>query len=239
MHASPLRAAQAARCSTATAMVYCDRPYRPRASRAPSRMNDTPGTAESFDPAGPTRDADAARREHLNQTLLRVARGDQRAFETFYQLTSARIHAIVTRMLHDPAEAEDVLQEVYTSAWRRADTYDPARAGAMTWLITLARNRAIDRLRQHRETPLDEAAVIELPDEDTPSPAALAEASEERRRLQRCLDQLGERQRNAVRAAFFSGASYAELAERLSLPLGTLKSWIRRSLIQLKGCLES
>ncbi|MBI0331347.1 sigma-70 family RNA polymerase sigma factor [Burkholderia plantarii] len=201
-------------------------------------MNDTPGRAESPDPDDVARDAGAARRERLNQLLLSVARGDQQAFAEFYRLTSSRVYGVIVRMLHDTGEAEDVLQEAYTSAWRRADSFDPARAGAMTWLVTLARNRAIDRLRQHRDTPLDDSAAQDLPDDDTPSPAALAEASEERRRLQDCLDQLGAPQRHAVRDAFFSGATYAELAERLSVPLGTMKSWIRRSLMQLKLCLE-
>ncbi|WLE63813.1 sigma-70 family RNA polymerase sigma factor [Burkholderia plantarii] len=201
-------------------------------------MNDTPGRAENSDPDDIARDAGAARRERLNQLLLSVAQGNQQAFAEFYRLTSSRVFGVIVRMLHDTGEAEDVLQEVYTSAWRRADSFDPARAGAMTWLVTLARNRAIDRLRQHRETQLDDSAAQDLPDDDTPSPAALAEASQERRRLQDCLDQLGAQQRHAVRDAFFSGATYAELAERLSVPLGTMKSWIRRSLMQLKLCLE-
>lgn len=202
-------------------------------------MNDTPDSAERFGPSESSRDgdADAARRAHLNQVMLRVARGDQAAFAELYRLTSSRVFGIVIRMLHDQGEAEDLLQEVYTTAWRRADTFDPARGGAMTWLITLARNRAIDRMRQHREAPLDEEQVLDLPDDD-PTPAALAEASQERQRLERCLERLEPPQRRAVREAFFSGATYAELAARLRVPLGTLKSWIRRSLIQLKVCLE-
>ncbi|AJK50620.1 putative RNA polymerase sigma-70 factor, ECF subfamily [Burkholderia plantarii] len=219
-------------------MLYFDSPVRSRAPRVPPSMNDTPGRAENSDPDDVARDAGAARRERLNQLLLSVAQGNQQAFAEFYRLTSSRVFGVIVRMLHDTGEAEDVLQEVYTSAWRRADSFDPARAGAMTWLVTLARNRAIDRLRQHRETQLDDSAAQDLPDDDTPSPAALAEASQERRRLQDCLDQLGAQQRHAVRDAFFSGATYAELAERLSVPLGTMKSWIRRSLMQLKLCLE-
>jgi RNA polymerase sigma factor (sigma-70 family) len=147
------------------------------------------------------------------------------------------VFGIIIRMLHDRGEAEDLLQEVYTNAWRRADAFDPARGSAITWLITLARNRTIDRLRQHREEPLDEAQVLDLPNED-PTPAALAEASQERQRLERCLERLEPEQGRAVREAFFSGATYSELAARLRVPLGTMKSWIRRSLMQLKVCLE-
>ncbi|ABB05638.1 sigma-70 family RNA polymerase sigma factor [Burkholderia lata] len=202
-------------------------------------MNDTPDSAERFGSSAPSHDgdADAARRAHLNQVMLQVARGDQAAFAELYRLTSSRVFGIVIRMLHDQGEAEDLLQEVYATAWRRADTFDPVRGGAMTWLIALARNRTIDRLRQHREVPLDEEQVLDLPDE-APTPAALAEASQERQRLERCLEWLEPPQRRAVREAFFSGATYSELAVRLRVPLGTMKSWIRRSLMQLKECLE-
>ncbi|MEC5409385.1 sigma-70 family RNA polymerase sigma factor [Paraburkholderia sp. MPAMCS5] len=182
-------------------------------------------------------DADEVRRAHLNSILRLVARGDQRAFADFYRLTASRVFAVIVRMLHDRAEAEDVLQEVYTNAWHRAGSFDPARGNAMTWLITLARNRAIDRLRQHREEPLDEERAAEIRD-DAPTPAEAAERSEERRRLERCLDALDPQQVGAVREAFFTGATYGELAERLRVPLGTMKSWIRRSLMQLKTCLE-
>ena len=103
----------------------------------------------------------------------------------------------------------------------------------MTWLITLARNKTIDRLRQHRDAQLDDEQALALPAED-PTPAALAEASQERLRLERCLAQLDPQQGRAVREAFFSGATYSELAARLRVPLGTMKSWIRRSLMQLK-----
>ena len=193
-------------------------------------MKDTPDLTERSD-------ADDARRIHLNNTLLRVAKGEQAAFADFYALTASRVFAVIVRMLHDRAEAEDVLQEVYTNAWRHADSFDPVRGGAVTWLITLARNRAIDRMRQHREEPLDEeqAAAIE---DDAPTPADAAEWSEERRRLERCLETLDPQHVGVVREAFFTGATYGELAERLHVPLGTMKSWIRRSLIQLRTCLE-
>lgn len=219
----------------ALAMLYSVRPFRPfstfsaGAGRPHMRMTDTSGKAENTD--------EAARRAHLNQLLARVGQGDQAAFAELYRLASARVFAAIVRMVHDRAEAEDLLQDVFTTAWRRADLFDPARGGAMTWLVTLARNRTIDRLRQHRETPLAEDSELDLAD-DHPTPAALAEASEERRRLEHCLEQLAPQQHRAVREAFFSGATYSELAAQLSVPLGTLKSWIRRSLMQLKTCLE-
>lgn len=182
-------------------------------------------------------DAEEVRRAHLNITLHRAAAGDQRAFADFYKLTASRVFAVIVRMLRDRVEAEDVLQEVYTNAWHRAESFDPARGTAMTWLITLARNRAIDRLRQHREDPLDDEKAAEIED-DAPTPADAAEWSEERRRLERCLEALDPRQVGVVREAFFTGATYGELAARQRVPLGTMKSWIRRSLMQLKACLE-
>lgn len=170
--------------------------------------------------------------------LLRsVATRDQDAFAKLYRRTSSKLFGVCLRMLHERGEAEDALQEVYTSVWRRAETYDPDRAAAMTWLITLARNRCIDRLRQHRETQLDDATARELTD-DAPSPAANADASQQRLRLERCLDGLEAKQKSAVRAAFFAGQTYNQLADHCGVPLATMKSWIRRSLIKLRTCLE-
>ena len=127
-------------------------------------MSDTPSGASGFDQSAPSRDADAdaARRDHLNRVMLRAAGGDQAAFAELYRLTASRVFGTIVRMLHDHGEAEDLLQEVYTTAWRRIDAFDPARGGAMTWLITLARNRTIDRLRQHRDAQLDDEQVAFL-----------------------------------------------------------------------------
>jgi RNA polymerase sigma-70 factor (ECF subfamily) len=141
-------------------------------------------------------------------------------------------------MVHDRAEAEDLLQEVFTAAWRRADTFDAARGGAMTWLVTLARNRAIDRLRQHHESPLDDAVAHAIADDD-PTPAARAEASEERQRLERCMAQLEPTQRAARSAKRFSAARLTANWRRPERAARHAESWIRRSLMQLKSCLES
>lgn len=173
----------------------------------------------------------------LVDLLRAVAQGDQSAFADLYRRTSAKLFGICLRMLRERGEAEDALQDVYISVWKRAGTFDPSRAAAMTWLITLARNRAIDRLRQHRDDSLDEATIADLADEG-PTPALNAELSQQRQRLERCIDALEPKQKSAVRAAFFTGATYNELAERDGVPLATMKSWIRRSLIRLRSCLE-
>lgn len=180
---------------------------------------------------------EARRRNELNRLLREAGEGDQTAFAALYQRTSAKLFGVCVRMLRDRGEAEEVLQDVYVTVWRQAASFDPGLASAVTWLATIARNRAIDRLRRRREEPLDASMEEELADE-RPSPAAMAERSQEKRRLERCLDALPAQQGAIVREAFFTGATYAELATRLSVPLGTMKSWIRRSLIQLKTCLD-
>ncbi|MGH8215756.1 MAG: sigma-70 family RNA polymerase sigma factor [Rhodanobacteraceae bacterium] len=173
----------------------------------------------------------------LTELLRASAGGDRAAFEMLYRRTSNKLFGICVRMLRDPGEAEEVLQDVYVNVWRRAARFDPVRATAMTWLITLARNRCIDHLRRRREVPLDEATAGRIVDPG-PGPARSSEASEQRQRLEDCLGTLAELQRKAVCAAFFSGATYNQLAARLDVPLATMKSWIRRSLIRLRSCLE-
>lgn len=177
-------------------------------------------------------------REALAGLLQQSGNHDRRAFAELYRRTSPKLFGLCLGMLHERGEAEDALQNAFMTIWRRAVSFDPDRAAAMTWLITLTRNQCIDRLRQHRAVPLDESVADQLAD-PAPGPAAHGEASEERWRLERCLDTLAEQQKSAVRAAFYSGATYNELAERAGVPLATMKSWIRRSLIRLRACLES
>ncbi|TAM12445.1 MAG: sigma-70 family RNA polymerase sigma factor [Nevskiaceae bacterium] len=177
-------------------------------------------------------------RNALARLLQRSGEHDQRAFASLYARTSPKLYGVCLRMLRERGEAEDALQNVYINVWRRADSYDAARASAMTWLITLTRNQCIDRLRQHREAPVD-TDVLETLVDPAPEPDASSEAGEQHQRLERCLQTLSPEQQSAVRAAFFTGATYNELAEHRSVPLATMKSWIRRSLIRLRNCLES
>ncbi len=177
-------------------------------------------------------------RAELTQLLVRTGHNDQRAFAELYKRTSSKLFGVCLRMLRDRSDAEEVLQETWTTVWRRAASFDAGKASAITWLVTLARNKAIDRLRQHREQQLDEPLKLEEVADADPTPAADAETSQEYQRLQRCLDALEPQQRNAMREAFFTGATYNELATRCKVPLGTMKSWIRRSLLQLRTCLD-
>jgi RNA polymerase sigma-70 factor (ECF subfamily) len=141
------------------------------------------------------------------------------------------------RLLGSQAEAEEVLQEVYVTVWNKADRFDPHKASPITWLAVLARNKAIDRLRLRRlpTDPIDHASEVA---DDRPSALDVLETAQEHDRLNGCLDELDAQQRSMIRAAFLDGASYPELAEREGVPLGTMKSWIRRGLLRLRGCLQ-
>lgn len=179
-----------------------------------------------------------AERDELNQLLQQTGRNDQKAFAELYRRTSSKLFGVCLRMLRDHGEAEEVLQETYTTVWRRAGSFDASRASAITWLVTLSRNKAIDRLRQHREALLDDPSKLDETVDEQPTPAADAETSQQYQRLQHCLDELEPQQQSSVREAFFTGATYNELATRCKVPLGTMKSWIRRSLMQLRTCLD-
>lgn len=177
--------------------------------------------------------------EPLEPLLARIADGDRAALESIYRHTASKLFGVCLRILKDRNEAEDVLHEVYVSLGRRARSYDAAQGRAVAWLTTVARNRAIDRLRS-RGASRETASVdgVEFVD-DSPSPLAQVEASQERARLDRCLSELDERSRQAIRTAFYEGVTYEQLAARWDVPLGTMKSWIRRGLIRLRGCLDS
>jgi RNA polymerase sigma-70 factor (ECF subfamily) len=147
------------------------------------------------------------------------------------------LYGICLRLLGDEAEAQDMLQEVYVIVWRKAALFDPAKAGVITWTATLARNKAIDRLRRRRGPDEELDAASEISD-DSPSSLEVLEQAQDASRLQNCLEELDERARTLIRSAFFDGASYPELAAREAVPLPTMKSWIRRGLLRLRGCLE-
>ncbi len=175
----------------------------------------------------------------LEALLAQVALGNRAAFETLYRETSARLFGICLRVLPERAEAEEVLQEVFTSVWRKASQFEPTRAAAMSWLGMMARNKAIDRLRAMPARAVRASLQFAQEMEDpAPSPAQQAEALTGRERLERCLEQLEPKRRSLIREAFFGGLTYEELAAHLQAPLGSIKSWIRRGLLQLRACLE-
>ena len=175
----------------------------------------------------------------IASALARISGGDRTALQAVYRLTSAKLFGVALRILGERSEAEDVLQEVYLTVWRKAGDFDAGRASPMTWLIAIARNRSIDRLRASRQSrrmvPIDAASEVA---DAAPIADSALEGAESSARLHRCLGELAERERQALRGAFFDGNTYEELAARMSVPLGTMKSWIRRAMIKLKDCLE-
>jgi RNA polymerase sigma-70 factor (ECF subfamily) len=182
-----------------------------------------------------------AARDELRALLRSVVAKDALALKGLYERTSAKLYGICLRLLGDEAEAQDVLQEVYVTVWNKAALFDSRRSSPITWLAALARNRAIDRLRSRGargaalRTDLDAAAGVA---DDRPSSFDVLEQAEDNSRLHHCLEQLEEKARAMIRAAFFDGATYPELAERDGVPLPTVKSRIRRGLMRLRGCLE-
>lgn len=178
-----------------------------------------------------------ARRTELEGLISRVALGDRSAFDALYDATSAKLHAICLSVLKDRPEAEETLQEVYIRIWQNADRYASNGLSPMTWLITIARNRAIDRLRARASRPATapEDAAAAMPSDD-PGPESATIMAQERRMLHECLAQLADAQAGAVRAVYLEGVSYADLAQREGLPINTVRSWLRRSLLRLKDC---
>ena len=185
-----------------------------------------------------TIDSQMGPRARLADALTGAACEDHGAFGEVYALTSARLFSICHAICGDRAGAEDVLHEVYVAVWRRAGSWNPAYGTAMTWLTAIARNRSIDWLRangRHRAVEIDEAFQVADP---APSAEALLLSDEANRHLHRCLDALDECKRDAIRAAFFQGLTYAELAENRGVPLGTMKSWIKRGLAEMNRSMQ-
>jgi RNA polymerase sigma-70 factor (ECF subfamily) len=175
--------------------------------------------------------------DSLVALLQAVSQGDHRAFANLYERTSAKLYGICLRLLGGEAEAQEVLQEAYVTVWRNANRFDPTKASPITWLAVLARNKAIDRLRRSEITvePLNAAAEVQ---DESRSAFDVAVDAQNQIRLNHCLDELEDRTRAMIKAAFLDGASYPQLAEREGVPLPTMKSWIRRGLQRLRGCLD-
>lgn len=174
---------------------------------------------------------------NLERLLALTALGDRRAFDDLYQRTNAKLFGVCLRILQDRAEAEDALQDAYVKIWRYAERYVAAKARPMTWMIAIARNLCIDRLRTRRSpsAALEAAAAVE---DAALRPDERAMARGEAKRLMDCIRSLGDGEARLIRIAYFGGLTYAALAERDGLPLGTVKSKMRRALAVLKGCLS-
>ena len=204
--------------------------------------------------APPARATDIADRSagsvELAELLSRIALGDRRSFSRLYERTAAHLLGVVVRITRNQELSEDIVQEVFVNVWRAAKDFDARLSQPMTWLTSIARNRAIDRLRRRQTQPSpvsthlagnadgEERDLLQDFASDDAGPEQLLEQAADARALRQCLQVLSGQQQQAVALAFYQGQSYSEVAEHLSQPLGTVKSWVRRGLISLKSCLE-
>lgn len=184
----------------------------------------------------------------LGMLMFRVAMRDQAAFKTLYDGTVRCLLAIVMRMLRERSWAEEVVQEVYVSIWNTAPNYSAVKSQPMTWLMAIARNKAMDALRsthterKHVVRPMltaddEDGGLPDIADERT-GPLGQLVRSADSRRVRTCLQGLQPAQRQAIALAFYDGLSHAELALHMGQPLGTVKAWVRRGLEKLRLCLE-
>ena len=175
--------------------------------------------------------------ERLAEALAATARGDRAAFRALYAAAAPKLFGVCLRILRDRAEAEDALQEIFTRVWTRAQRYDAGKAAAMTWMIVIARNHCIDRLRARPVAPAGEEALADLAD-GGPGAEARIMAGDDARRVADCFGELPGDRAAAIRGAYLDGLSYEALAARHGVPLNTMRSWLRRGLLRLKECLE-
>jgi len=174
----------------------------------------------------------------LADAIARIARGDAAAFEMVYASTSRKLYGIVVRIVKRRELADDVLQDVYLRVWQRAGDYDPACSSPITWLATIARNRALDEAKRKTTQSLDDCPAIQhLPSDD--DPLASLEQNEAWRRLHACIDLLEPERREIILLVYHHGMTREEIAQRIGRPVSTVKTWLRRSLAQLKGHLEN
>ena len=172
----------------------------------------------------------------LERLLALVARGDQDAFEALYDKLSGPAYGLVRKVLRDPAQSEEVTQEVMLEVWRTASRFDPARGTATTWALTIAHRRAVDRVRSETATTDREqrSAPFPFPVDDV---AETVEANMDAEQVRRCLDGLTEVQREAITLAYYEGHTYPQVAKKLEVALGTVKTRIRDGLMRLGNCL--
>ena len=170
--------------------------------------------------------------------IEKVAGADRAAFRGLYSSASGKLFAVTFRILRDRSEAEDAVQEVFTRVWLNARRFDAAKARGMTWLIAIARNHAIDRLRA-RPAPTDGDAALALIRDGQPGVEAMLVAKGEAGRITDCFARLEPARAAAIRGAYLDGLSYEDLSARHDVPLNTIRSWLRRGLLSLKECLAT
>ena len=181
----------------------------------------------------------ASRPDDLARLLSLVAVGDRAAFAALYKLTHAKLYGVISRILTRSDLAGEILQETYVRIWRKAVDFDPAKGSPIAWMATIARNRALDEARRVKPVALEDMPENFEPQAEEINPLAARERSERLAALTRCLSLLDEEKRQIVLLAYYRGASREALSKRFSRPVPTIKTWLHRSLAQLKDCLSS
>jgi RNA polymerase sigma-70 factor, ECF subfamily len=206
-------------------------------------MDHASDTASDGMDASPAPIGGAASAGANDATLLRrMSEGDERALGALYDRWSSAVHSLVLHIVRDRDEAEDVVEETFWQAWRQAARYEPARGTVATWLLTIARSRALDRLRAVRRSREDAEPVppeLDVATGPTADPAGYTEAAERRARVVAALEALPREQREALELAYFGGLSQTEIAAQTGQPLGTVKTRMRLALQKLRVQLAS
>jgi RNA polymerase sigma-70 factor (ECF subfamily) len=183
--------------------------------------------------------ASAGAGDDLTDLLIRIAARDPAAFAALYKQTSAKLYGVVARILTRGDVAADVLQEAYVRIWEKAGDFDPVKGSPLAWMATIARNRALDEVRRVRPVSLEDQPEGFEPAAEEIDPLAARERSEGLTALVDCLKALDEEKRAVVLLAYYRGLSREALAKRFGRPVPTIKTWLHRSLAQLRDCLKS
>ena len=171
--------------------------------------------------------------------LAAVAKGDEAAFERLYAATRAKLYGVALRILRRSDLADEVMQDAYLKIWRGAGGFDPRLASPITWMVAIARNRAIDLARRRTDSSLEEEPAAMDAVADTPDPLARREVTDDLKRLLNCLGGLEDERRQMVLLAYYNGWSREQLAAKFDKPVNTIKTWLRRSLVEVRECLGS
>lgn len=173
----------------------------------------------------------------LSLLLASVARRDEAAFERLYEATSAKLYGVVLRILKRQELAEEVIQDAYVKIWNSAGQFNPGLSSPITWMVSIARNRAIDVVRKRSEISIEEEPAAMDVASDIPDPLARKDMTEELQRVLECVGRLEPQRQRLVLLAYYNGWSREQLSKKFDTPLNTIKTWLRRSMVEIRECL--